>query len=69
MSLISLGTKERKLTALELTVGRRVFQNTINWSQVRITNGHGIGDSVMTNAGIGQDTIHMTDRHYVNSMP
>lgn len=63
---IDLGTKERKLTGLELTVGKRVFQNSIKWHQLRITNGHGKGNSVFTNAGIGQDTMHMTNRYYNN---
>ena len=63
---MNFGTLERKLTARELQVGRRVFQETIKWGQVRITDGSGSGDSVFTNAGIGQDTMHMTKRHYNN---
>jgi hypothetical protein len=63
---MNFGTLERTLTSQELKVGRRVFQDTIKWSQVRITDGSGAGNSVFTNAGIGQDTIHMTKKHYNN---
>lgn len=63
---IDFGNRERKLTPQELKIGMQVFKNTIKWRQVRITNGHGQGNSVFTNAGIGQDTMHMTKTHYIN---
>lgn len=61
---IDLGDKERKLLPDELDVGKRVFKGTIKWWQVRISNGHGQGNSIFTNAGIGQDTIHVTKTNY-----
>lgn len=61
---MDFGDRERRLTAGERALGQRIFGNTIKWHQVRISNGAGVGDSIFTNAGIGQDTIHVTKRHY-----
>ena len=61
---IDLGDNERKLLPDELLVARRVFGNSIKWWQVRVSDGHGLGDSIFTNAGIGQDTMHVTKFHY-----
>lgn len=61
---IDTGKNSRKLTPNELAVGKRVFEDSINWGQVRISDGHGRGNSIFTNAGIGQDTIYVTKQFY-----
>src|SRR3954463_1554941 len=57
-------TQERALSAPEKAVEQRVFGNTIKWDQVRISDGSGVGGSIFTNAGIGDDTIYVTKNNY-----
>lgn len=61
-------TQSRTLNPMELSVGKRVFWDTIKWGQVRISDGSGIGDSIFTNAGIGLDTIYVTKLNF-SSVP
>jgi hypothetical protein len=57
-------TQDRKLNSTELTVGERVFKDTIKWGQVRISDGRGAGNSIFTNAGIGLDRIYVTKGNF-----
>lgn len=62
----STGSRERPLKPSEIAVAKQVFLDSITWSEVRISDGHGRGNSVFTNAGIGKDTIYMTGAKYAN---
>ena len=61
---IDFGDNDRSLLPEELLVGIRVFGGSINWGQVRINDGHGLDDSIYSNAGIGADRIYVTKAYY-----
>jgi hypothetical protein len=60
------GDHSRPLNPRELHIGQVVFVNSIDFSQVEITDGAGAGDRPWTNAGIGVDSMHLTPRYYAN---
>jgi hypothetical protein len=58
-------TSTRGLSALEVFVGRSVFLDTIDWGDVVISDGSGLGGSTFTNAGWGEDVIYVGRHEYL----